>query len=154
MLFPFLLAVAGLLAGGVAALAGFGVGSLLTPVLAISAGTKLAVALVAIPHFFGSILRVWILRRHIDRRVFVRFGITSAVGGLLGALAHVVFSSAALTVVFGALLLLAAVSEFTGWISRVHWGRSAAWGAGAISGVLGGLVGNQGSIRSAALLGF
>jgi uncharacterized protein len=29
-----------------------------------------------------------------------------------------------------------------------------AWVAGAISGLLGGLVGNQGGIRSAALLGF
>jgi hypothetical protein len=30
----------------------------------------------------------------------------------------------------------------------------AAWIAGALSGVLGGLVGNQGGLRSAALLGF
>ena len=37
---------------------------------------------------------------------------------------------------------------------RIHWGRSAAWVAGALSGVLGGLVGNQGGIRSAAMLGF
>ena len=29
-----------------------------------------------------------------------------------------------------------------------------AWGAGGLSGALGGLVGNQGGIRSAALLGF
>jgi hypothetical protein len=31
---------------------------------------------------------------------------------------------------------------------------SVAWIAGAVSGLLGGLVGNQGGIRSAALLGF
>jgi uncharacterized membrane protein YfcA len=31
---------------------------------------------------------------------------------------------------------------------------SAAWIAGALSGLLGGLVGNQGGLRSAALLGF
>jgi len=37
---------------------------------------------------------------------------------------------------------------------RVHWGRHSAWAAGALSGALGGMVGNQGGIRTAALLGF
>jgi uncharacterized protein len=36
----------------------------------------------------------------------------------------------------------------------VRWGSVAAWVAGALSGALGGLVGNQGGIRSAAMLGF
>ena len=37
---------------------------------------------------------------------------------------------------------------------RLSFGRVTAWIAGALSGVFGGLVGNQGGIRSAALLGF
>jgi len=57
-------------------------------------------------------------------------------------------------VVFGFLLVLAATSELTGWRQRVRWGRRAAWAAGALSGALGGLVGNQGGIGSAAMLGF
>jgi hypothetical protein len=52
------------------------------------------------------------------------------------------------------LLILAGVSELSGWMQRVHWGRRAAWIAGALSGGFGGLVGNQGGIRSAAMLGF
>jgi len=56
--------------------------------------------------------------------------------------------------VFGGLLVLAGVTELTGWIRRVQWGRRAAWIAGALSGLLGGMVGNQGGIRSAAMLGF
>ena len=55
---------------------------------------------------------------------------------------------------FGTLLILAGVSELTGWVQRVRWGRRAAWVAGALSGILGGLVGNQGGIRAAAMLGF
>src|SRR6266540_6498189 len=39
-------------------------------------------------------------------------------------------------------------------MERVHLGRRAAWVAGAVSGAFGGLVGNQGGIRSAALLAF
>ena len=36
----------------------------------------------------------------------------------------------------------------------MRFGRTAGWIAGALSGIFGGLVGNQGGIRSAALLGF
>jgi uncharacterized membrane protein YfcA len=154
MLFSSLLALASLVAGGVAAVVGFGIGSLLTPTLAIQTGTKLAVAAVAIPHFVGSLQRFWLLRAHVDRRVLIGFGVTSALGGLIGALLHTRVSNRALAVVFGGLLLLAGISELSGWIQKVHWGRRAAWVAGALSGAFGGLVGNQGGIRSAAMLGF
>jgi hypothetical protein len=46
------------------------------------------------------------------------------------------------------------MSELTGLSRRMRFGRTTAWIAGALSGFLGGLVGNQGGIRSAALLGF
>jgi uncharacterized membrane protein YfcA len=152
--FGLFLAAIAVLAGGVAAVTGFGVGSLLTPALALQTGTKLAVAAIALPHFVGTAQRFWMLRRHVDRRVLLGFGIASAVGGLAGALLHTRISSHALAWVFGALLVLAGVSELTGWMRRVRWGTGAAWVAGALSGALGGLVGNQGGIRSAAMLGF
>jgi uncharacterized membrane protein YfcA len=149
-----LLGCTGVLAGGVAAVSGFGIGSLLTPVLALQVGTKLAVAAVAVPHAAGTAQRFWLLRRHVDWRVVRSFGVTSALGGLAGALLQTRASSRALEIVFGVLLTLAGISELTGWMRRVHWGRSAAWLAGAISGALGGLVGNQGGIRTAAMLGY
>jgi uncharacterized membrane protein YfcA len=37
---------------------------------------------------------------------------------------------------------------------RLHWGHRSGWIAGAVSGAFGGMVGNQGGIRAAALLGF
>ncbi len=154
MLFTLLLAAVAVLAGGIAAIAGFGIGSLLTPTLAIHTGTKVAVAAIAIPHFVATVQRFWMLRRHVDKQVLFGFGIASAIGGLLGALAHERAASGALTTVFGVLLILAALSQLTGWMERVRWGRAAAWTAGALSGLLGGLVGNQGGIRSAAMLGF
>ncbi len=154
MAFGIFLGVVALLSGAVASVTGFGVGSLLTPALAIQAGTKLAVAAVAIPHFIGTAQRFWMLRRHVDRHVLLGFGIASALGGLAGAILHTRASSGALAVVFGALLIMAGLSELTGWMQRVRWGRRAAWIAGAVSGALGGLVGNQGGIRAAAMLGF
>ena len=154
MPFLLLLALAAVLAGSIAAVVGFGIGSILTPLLALQTGTKIAVAVIAIPHFAGTALRFWLLRRHVDRSVLRGFGIASAAGGLAGALAHTRITSHALTVVFGGLLVLAGLSELTGWMQRVKWGRTSAWVSGVLSGAFGGLVGNQGSIRSAAMLGF
>jgi uncharacterized membrane protein YfcA len=82
------------------------------------------------------------------------FGAASAAGGLAGALLHTHVSNRPLALVFGGLLVLAGLSELTGWMRRVRWSRGAAWAAGALSGALGGLVGNQGGIRSASMLGF
>ncbi len=148
------LGLAGVLAGGIAAIAGFGIGSVLTPVLALETGTRLAVAAVAIPHVIGTAQRLWILRAYIDRRVLVGFGLASAVGGLVGAVLHSVVAGRELAIVFGLALAATGVAELTGWMRRVRWGRRAAWVAGLVSGLLGGMVGNQGSVRSASLLGF
>lgn len=149
----FVLAAA-FVAGSIASIAGFGIGSVLTPVLAAYAGTRLAVAAVSIPHVFGTALRFWMLRGRVNRRVFVWFGLASAAGGLGGALLHADASNRALGVTLGCLLLFAGLSEFTGLTRRVRLGRTGAWFAGALSGAFGGLVGNQGGIRSAALLAF
>lgn len=48
-------------------------------------GTKLAVALISIPHFLGTGLGLWRLREHVDRRVVLGFGVASA-GVLVGTL--------------------------------------------------------------------
>jgi uncharacterized membrane protein YfcA len=142
------------IAGAVAAVTGFGIGSLLTSVLALSVDTRVAVAAVSIPHVVGTAVRFWLLHGGIDRRVLWSFGLTSAAGGLVGAALYSVASNRWLNVVFGVLLLFAAASEVTGLARRMRFRGWGAWIAGAVSGLLGGLVGNQGGIRSAALLGF
>ncbi len=149
-----LLTLAGIVAGSIAAISGFGIGSILTPLLAAWVGTKLAVALVSIPHFLGTGLRFAIIRQHVDRRVLWSFGLTSAAGGLLGAILHIWLRNAVLGYVLGALLVFAGITGLTGLAARMKFGRNMAWIAGALSGLFGGLVGNQGGIRSAALLGF
>jgi hypothetical protein len=174
--------VVGAAAGGVAGVTGFGIGSLLTPVLALQVDTRLAVAAVSIPHVAGTALRLWLLVPRspdrwrsslkvaperaaightdgtaaggIDQRVFWNFGLTSAAGGLAGALLQGRAGNRWLTLIFGLLLLFTGAGELAGVTRRMRLHGPAAWIAGAVSGLLGGLVGNQGGIRSAALLGF
>jgi uncharacterized membrane protein YfcA len=149
-----LLVVLAVVAGAVAALAGFGIGSLITPVLALTTGVRLAVALVAIPHAVATAVRLWALRDAIDRRVLLTFGIASAAGGLLGALLQGSLSSPVLGIVLGLLMILAGLLELTGLGPRLRMPAGWAVVAGVASGAFGGLVGNQGGIRSAALLRF
>lgn len=154
MWFEALLFVVSIVAGAIAAVAGFGIGSLLTPLLALVIGTRLAVAAVSVPHLIGTVFRLWLLGTPPDRRVLWRFGVASAAGGLAGAVLQSSTGGPGLTVVLGTLLALTCARELFGWAERLRVTGVLAWSAGAVSGLLGGLVGNQGGIRSAALLGF
>ena len=153
-MFELLVLCAGLFGGAVASVAGFGIGSMLTPAIAAASGTKLAVAAVSIPHAIGTSIRFWRFRREVDWAVVRSFGLTSAAGGLTGALLNTWATSRALELVFGSLLVLAGGSQVTGYAKRWRLRGTLAWLGGALSGFFGGLVGNQGGIRTAAMLGF
>ena len=140
-MFEVIVGIVALLAAGIASVAGFGIGSLLTPLVATQYGMKTAVAVVSIPHVVATLLRFWRLRGHLDRRVFVGFGLMNAAGALAGALIHSYVDSPVLVRVLGLLLIFAGVVGLTGFAARVRLTREAAWIAGAFSGGFGGLVG-------------
>lgn len=152
----FLLAVFGIavLGGATASIAGFGIGSLLTPVLASRFEMTVAIAAVAIPHALATALRCWRLRHGIDWLVMRSFGFLSAAGGLAGALLYSRFSNRTLTIVLALLLLATAVAGLTNWAQRVRMGSGGAGALGFASGLFGGVAGNQGGLRAAALLVF
>jgi uncharacterized membrane protein YfcA len=141
-------------AGAIASVTGFGIGSLLTPTLSLWMDGKLAVAVIAIPHLLGTALRFLMLKEKVDRRVMWSFGLASAAGGLAGALLHRQSSGRWLMTLLAILLIFVAAGELTGLLRRLRFHGAWAWLSGVLSGLLGGLVGNQGGIRSAALLGF
>lgn len=153
MWFEALVFIAALGGGTVAAVAGFGIGSLLTPALALQLDVGLAVAVASIPHMAGTAFRFWLMGGRVDRRVLRNFGLMSAAGGLMGALVQTRARPPVLMMIFGTLLLFSAVAELSGLARRMRFDGRLGWIAGGASGVLGGLVGNQGGIRSAALLG-
>ena len=152
--FDLSVALVGLAAGAVAAIAGFGVGSLLTPLLTSQFDAKLAVALVAIPHAIATLLRLWRLRHDISWPVLRGFGVASAAGGLTGAYLFTQVAGEILARVLGVLLLFVGTAELLGIAQRFRLSGLWAWLAGGLSGVFGGMVGNQGGIRSAGLLAF
>jgi uncharacterized membrane protein YfcA len=152
--FVWLVGVASILAGAIAAVSGFGIGSILTPVVQSRYDIKLAVAAVSVPHVIATGVRLWRLRRDVDPVVLKSFGLMSAAGGLTGAVLQRYADAPGLTVVFSALLIFVGAAQLTGLSERMRFGKRTGWIAGVLSGALGGLVGNQGGIRSAALLGY
>jgi uncharacterized membrane protein YfcA len=143
-----------LVSGATASVVGFGIGSLLTPLIATRYGMQAAVALVAIPHAVATALRCWRLRASIDTNVLRRFGLLSAAGGLGGALLYAQLGSSTLTQILGALLILTAIAQLTQFANRWHPRGPMVGALGLASGFFGGVAGNQGGLRAAALSAF
>jgi len=152
--YELLVIVVGFFSGMTASVAGFGVGSFLIPIISIRAGTKVAIAIVALPHFFGTSVRFWLLKAKINRQILIRFGLLSAAGGLVGALLHIFFVSSLLQNIFAIMLSLAGILGVLQVSERIRLGKISASIAGLASGFFGGLSGEQGGIRSVALLNF
>jgi uncharacterized membrane protein YfcA len=148
--YPFLLVVA-VVSGVTASLTGFGIGSLLTPLLASRYGMATAIAAVALPHAFATAVRCWRLRASIDRGVLRRFGIVSAAGSLAGALLYANLGGPALTRILGVLLIGTAAFNLVAAARAWRPGRAVVWGLGLVSGLFGGVAGNQGGLRAVAL---
>lgn len=152
MLFNGLLFLAAVLSGATASIAGFGIGSVLTPLVALRVPTPVAVAAVALPHALATALRCWRLRASIEWKVLREFGVLSAAGGLAGALLNASVSSRALTLVLALLLIATSVAALTEWTARWQPHGPMVWLFGLMSGFFGGIAGNQGGLRAAALL--
>lgn len=154
MLFLVGLLALGVLSGATASIVGFGIGSLLTPFFSVPLGTDLAVAAVTLPHLFATAFRCYRMRGDIDGGVLRRFGLLSAAGGLAGALVYAQLGPSALTGVLGGLLVLTAIANLTGVFADRRPGGLMTAALGWSSGFFGGLAGNQGGLRSAALSAF
>jgi uncharacterized membrane protein YfcA len=150
--YPIVVGVVAFVAGAISAVAGLGIGSILTPLLALAIGVKLAVAAAAVPHFAGNALRLWTLRERIDWSVLKTFGLMSATGALIGAFLHARANASSLKAGLAVVLIVAGVAGVTGWSERLRLGRAGASIAGGASGLLGALVGFQGGLRAAAML--
>jgi hypothetical protein len=152
--FVVVIAAVAALAGTIASVVSAGVDSLLTPAFSLHMDMRTAVLAAATPHLVFNVLRCWTMRSRIHGPLFRRFGLTSAAGSLGGSLAHQAVSSEWITGAFAALLIVTGLFGITGAADRVRFGTRGAYAGGVLSGFFGGLTGEQGGLRAAALLGF
>ena len=148
-------------------LTGFGLGTILLPVFLLAMGPALAVAAVAPVHLFHNLGKFFLLRSRVDCRILVQFGGPALVGAAFGAgglawltempeLGAWSLFGESFTICPLKLVVGLSLAFFSGWELFGGGGgirRVPLWIGGLASGLLGGLTGHQGAIRSAFFLG-
>lgn len=156
------------LASGLTFFSGFGLGTLLLPAFAVFFAVEHAVALTAIVHFLNGLYKLFLVWRHIDRAVVLRFGLLAIAGAFAGAatllwLTQVpalysydlfgrAFDVTAPKLVIGIVLLLFGCAELSPAFRRISVPARYMPVGGLLSGFFGGLAGMQGALRSAFLV--
>ena len=74
-----------LLASGLTFFSGFGLGTILMPVLALFFPVTIAIAATAIVHFANNLFKLALVGRSANRDVLIRFGVPAVVAALIGA---------------------------------------------------------------------
>jgi hypothetical protein len=137
-----------------ALLTGFGVGSVLTPTFTLFYDVKTAVFLVSIVHLANNILKLGLFLRHIEKNILIRFGMVSVLGAIVGSFLQGYAANDWVRVALALFLVVSGASEFIPKSSLVRIPRRLDFLGGFFSGLMGGLIGNQGAIRSAYLLNY
>ena len=135
-------------------LTGFGLGTVLTPVFTFFYDVKIAVLIVALIHILNNLFKLALFKGYVDYSILKRFGLVSIFGSILGSVLQYYFQSNLVKVLLGSVLLLLGISKFLPAGLTFRLPRRFDRAGGFLSGLLGGLVGNQGAIRSAYLLNY
>lgn len=136
-------------------MAGFGAATVLTPLAMLFMDAKAAIAVVAAFHLFGNLSRLLFFGRHVRWSTWAQFGLTGILCSFLGARVAARLPAAALELLFGGFLLLYVAGDvlLPGRL-RLPATPATLVGGGAVSGLVAGLLGTGGAVRSACLLAF
>lgn len=159
---------AALFASGLTLFSGFGLGTLLMPVIAVFFPVEVAIAMTAMVHLANNVFKVALLGKRANRRVLLSFGIPAVAAAFLGALVlgwlsgvpplfdYTAFGNlmrvSPLKLVVGVLILFFVVLELSPRFSSLALDRKYLLFGGAVSGFFGGMSGHQGAFRSMFLL--
>ena len=160
--------IASLLASAFTLFSGFGLGTLLMPVVVLFFPLELAIAMTAIVHLANNLFKIGLLGRKADSSVLLRFGLPAIAAAFVGAALltylgevkpiyeyHALGSArqvSALKLVIGFLIISFVVLELSPTFSKIALDRRWLPLGGLISGFFGGLSGHQGAFRSMFLI--
>ena len=166
---PYLIiCLAAFIASGLTLFSGFGLGTLLLPVMVLFFPVDLAIALTAVVHALNNLFKCWLLGRHADGAVVLKFGLPAILAALLGArlllylsdlqplLHYQVWGREAyimpVKLVVAVLMVVFALLELA--LRRAPLALTPRYLplGGVLSGFFGGLSGHQGALRSAFLI--
>ena len=147
---------------------GFGLGTILTPVLIIFFPVEIAIALTGIVHLLNNFFKISLVGKNINWKVGLQFGITAIIGAFIGAkfllmlsgdimlysytLYEKTFSVTTIKFIIAILMMVFALFEVIPTLKKIQAGENKLYAGGLISGFFGGFSGNQGALRSMFLL--
>ncbi len=147
---------------------GFGLGTLLMPVVALFFPLEVAIGMTAIVHLANNLFKVAILGKNAVKDVLIKFGFAAVLAAFVGAwvlgllaensqpLDYSLFGqnmqTTLLNIIVGGLILIFVILEFSKTFANIKLGPRFLPLGGTISGFFGGLSGHQGAFRSMFLL--
>lgn len=147
---------------------GFGLATILTPVMVIFFPIEIAIALTGIVHLLNNFYKISLVRKQINWKIGLMFGITAIIGAFIGAELLLVFSKSEplyiypidekefevtlIKLIISVLMIAFALFEFIPFLKNIQFQKNKLYIGGFVSGFFGGLSGNQGALRSAFLL--
>ncbi len=156
------------LASGLTLFSGFGLGTLLLPVMAIFFPIDTAIALTAIVHLLNNLFKFALLGRYADKGTVLRFGLPAILAALLGARMLLWLSRLhpwldyhflglhlqvmPVKLVVACLMIFFALFELLPRLAQISVAKKYLPLGGLLSGFFGGLSGHQGALRSVFLL--
>jgi uncharacterized protein len=164
----FIICISAFAASLLTLFSGFGLGTILMPVIAIFFPIPVAVAITAIVHLLNNLFKLGFLWRNISKNVLIKFGVPAFITAIFGALLldylsilkpifeyNLLGRNKAITPVklaAGVLLVIFATAELIPFLNRLTNHKAGLSFGGALSGFFGGLSGHQGAFRSAFLI--
>lgn len=163
-----IVALSAFIASGLTFFSGFGLATVLTPVLILFFPTPVAISLTAIVHFLNNIFKLILTGKNINKEVLLKFGITAMIGAVFGSFALVMIAKKSFSISYhifkhsvhielvnftiGWIILVFAVFEMLPEINKLTINKNLLPIGGALSGFFGGLSGHQGAFRSLFLI--
>lgn len=147
---------------------GFGLGTILLPVLALFFPIEVAIALTGVVHFFNNMFKLTLVGRNANKKVLMYFGIPAVLAAFAGAYVLVsitdlpsiyeyaigtkTFSITPVNLIIAIVLIAFAIIELLPFIKKLKFDTKHLPFGGVLSGFFGGLSGHQGALRSAFLI--
>lgn len=147
---------------------GFGLGTLLAPVLMFYFPVEVAIALTGIVHFFNNLFKLYLTGKFANKDVVIRFGIPAVIAAFVGAIVLLQFSDMPAIyqytlfdknfsiyptkLIIAILLMFFAVVDLIPYFGNLAFSKNKLPIGGVLSGFFGGLTGAQGALRSAFLI--
>lgn len=147
---------------------GFGLGTILTPVMMIFFPVEVAIALTGVVHFSNNLFKLVLVGKQFNKDVLIRFGIPAVIFAFIGALLLLkipnmqpiytyqlfekTFEVFPIKLIVAVFMLFFAVVDLIPFFNTLQFDKNKLPIGGALSGFFGGLTGAQGALRSAFLI--